>query len=68
MKTAFARAVAATIDNRTTAQNLSPEDLKNEFDSIDTDNNGTVSKGELRSFIDNSSVANVDDKVWMMHL
>jgi len=62
LKTSFARAVAATINTRATAGDLSPEDLKNEFDSIDTDENGTVSKEELRSFFADSSVVEIDDK------
>jgi hypothetical protein len=62
LRISFARAVAATIDNRTTAQNLSPEDLKNEFDSIDADKDGAVSKDELRTFIANGNVATISDK------
>lgn len=62
LKTSFARAIAATIDTRTSAQNLSHEDLKNEFDSIDIDKSGTISKEELHAFIVNSNVANLSDK------
>lgn len=51
MKLAFVRSIAPTIDRRVGAEFVSVEDLKSQFDGIDTNNDDTISKDELRKFL-----------------
>lgn len=51
MKLAFIKSVAKTIPTLTDAKSLSMEDMKKQFESMDVDGDGTVSKDELRTFL-----------------
>jgi Ca2+-binding EF-hand superfamily protein len=60
LKNAFASSIAASMSTRCSARNLSPEELRKEFDGIDTDHSGTVSKEEFKNFITSTDVATLD--------
>mmetsp|Transcript_9326 Transcript_9326/g.17798 ORF Transcript_9326/g.17798 Transcript_9326/m.17798 type:complete len:414 (-) Transcript_9326:180-1421(-) len=60
LKNAFASSIAASMSHRCSARNLSPDELRKEFDGIDADHNGTVSKGEFKNFITSTDVATLD--------
>lgn len=52
MKLAFVRSIAKTMNRRVAAESLSVDDLKVQFETIDTGKNGTISMDELSKFLD----------------
>lgn len=62
IKDAFAQSIARTISHRVKAQDLTPEDLKKEFELVDEDGSGKISKEEFRHFIMGSDKVHLDDR------
>jgi len=58
----FIRSIAKHIHIEPTANMTSPENLKKEFDKIDTDEGGTISKEELQVFTDSGMIGNLSKK------
>jgi len=58
----FVRGIARNITIADSAGKVSPEELKKEFDHIDSDGGGTISKDELKTFVDSGKVGTISDK------
>ncbi|KAL7553152.1 hypothetical protein ACHAWF_018054, partial [Thalassiosira exigua] len=58
----FVRGIARNITISETAGMVSPEELKKEFDHIDADGGGTISKDELKMFVSSGKVDEISDK------
>lgn len=59
----FVRGIAKHINvTPTSGQIMSAEMLKKEFDLIDKDGGGTISKEELKKFLNSGKVGSMDDK------
>ena len=58
----FIRGIARNITISDSAGRVSPEQLKKEFDHIDKDKGGTISKDELKTFLKSGKVGDISDK------
>jgi len=58
----FVRGIARNITIAESAGCIDPEQLKKEFDFIDKDGGGTISKDELTEFLKSGKVGNISDK------
>ncbi|KAL7490762.1 hypothetical protein ACHAWT_000294 [Skeletonema menzelii] len=58
----FVRGIARNITIADSAGRVSPEQLKKEFDHIDKDKGGTISKDELKTFLKSGKVGDISDK------
>lgn len=58
----FVRGIARNITIADSAGLVDPEQLKKEFDSIDKDGGGTISKDELKEFLKSGKVGDISDK------
>jgi len=61
-KEQFVRGIARNITIADAAGRVDPEQLKKEFDFIDKDKGGTISKNELKEFIASGKVGEISDK------
>lgn len=62
LKNAFAESMAASIGKRCSAAEMTPDDLRREFEGIDEDKSGKVSKEEFKTFISASDKVTLDDR------
>lgn len=68
LQNAFATSITASIGTQCSAGSLSPDDLQREFESIDKDKNGTISKDKLHDLLINSTEgATLDDRNFHLH-
>lgn len=58
----FVRGIARNITIADAAGRIDPEQLKKEFDLIDKDGGGTISKAELTEFLKSGKVGDISDK------
>lgn len=58
----FVRGIARNITIADSAGRVDPEQLKKEFDHIDKDKGGTISKDELKKFLMSGKVGDISDK------
>ena len=58
----FVRGIARNITIAESAGQVSPDQLKKEFDHIDTDGGGTISKDELKKFVESGKIGTISDK------
>lgn len=58
----FIRGIARNITIADSAGRVNPEQLKKEFDLIDKDGGGTISKDELTEFLKSGKVGDISDK------
>jgi len=61
-KEQFVRGIARNITISDAAGRVDPDQLKKEFDFIDKDKGGTISKDELKEFIASGKVGEISDK------
>ena len=61
-KKQFVRSIAMNITIADAAGHVNPEQLKKEFDFIDKDKGGTISKDELKNFISSGKIGEISDK------
>lgn len=58
----FVRGIARNIDIAPTAGMIGSDELKKEFNHIDKDGGGSISKDELKSFVKDGKVGHISDK------
>lgn len=58
----FVRGIARNITIADSAGRVDPDQLKKEFDHIDKDKGGTISKDELKTFLKSGKVGDISDK------